>query len=220
MRNDQKPSPVRTKARFPFSTLISALVPALVATAVVVYISTRISTRAPKARDDGLVLVALSQKDSAFRPIPASAGGATGEVLYAPTGASLRFQLRAHGLTPDHRYVLEMQVDREIYTVASYSSDASGGLTVDTALSRFEEGVCVGNNYDAPRAVSGAHDIKFWVKRDGSPKAGTMPGLARSAAGSQLPCHGNGDGNYGYVLLDDGAAKFTGTSALAHDSAR
>lgn len=220
MRNDQNHSPVPTKARFPFATLLRALVPALVATAVVVYVSTRISNRAPKARGDGLVLVALSQKDPAFRPIPASAGGATGEVLYAPTGASLRFQLRAHGLAPEHRYVLEMQVDSEIYTVASYSPDASGGLSIDTALSRFEEGVCVGSNYDAPRAVPGAHVIKFWVKRDGSPVAGTMPGVARSVAGSQLPCHGNGDGNYDYVLLDDGAAKFTGTSALPHDSTR
>ncbi|MEO8879815.1 MAG: hypothetical protein ABI446_05415 [Gemmatimonadaceae bacterium] len=220
MPNDRNQPPVRTKARFPFATLLGALIPALVATAVVVYISTRISNRAPAARADGLVLVTLSQKDAAFRPIPASAGGATGEVLYTPTGAALRLQLRARGLTPARRYVLEMQVDRAIYTVASYAPGADGGLSIDTTISRFEEGVCVGNNYDEPHSVSGAHVIKFWVKRDGSPVAGRMPGVVSSVAGSQLPCHGNGDGNYDYVLLENGPAHFTGSTAPLHDSTR
>ena len=214
--------PIHTASRFSYSTLIRALVPALVATAIAVFFMTRSHERPPKPRADGLLLVTLSQKDSTFTPIPASAGGASAEVLYSPAGPALYFRLRAHGLDPDRRYALEMQVDSAIYTIASYSPDARGGLSIDTTMARFEEGVCVGRNFDAPRSAAGPHVIKFWVKRDGSPAAGTMPGIAPSAPGAQLPCHGNGDGNYNYVLLDNDVAHFTGSAVAApqHDSAR
>jgi hypothetical protein len=187
-----------------------------------VFFLLRSQTHTSKPRADGLVLVTLSQKDSTFAPIPASAGGATGEVLYKPSGPALSFRLRARGLAPDRRYALEMQVDSAVYTIASYSPDARGGLSVDTTMTRFEEGVCVGKNFDAPRAAAGRHVIKFWVKRDGSPASGTMPGIASSAPGAQLRCHGNGDGVYSYVLLDNDVANFTGTGGAAaqHDGIR
>jgi hypothetical protein len=38
-----------------------------------------------------------------------------------------------------------------------------------------------------------------------------MPGrLPSSAAGSSLPCRGNGDGDFAYVLLENATAHFTG----------
>jgi hypothetical protein len=75
----------------------------------------------------------------------------------------------------------------------------------------FEEGACVGDNYDPPRSVHGEHEIKFWLKNDGNPVSGTMAGRrSSSAAGSSLPCHGNGDGDYSYVLLENAVAHFTG----------
>lgn len=200
------------RQRFPFATMIKALLPALAATVVVVFILHRSSAAAPKPRADGMMRVTLSQKDPAFRAIPPSAGGATGEVWYAPRGPGLRFQLRAARLPPNRRYLLELQVDDAIYTVASHVPNARGELTIDTTLTRFEEGVCVGTNYDPPRAVSGHHLVKFWIKRDGSPASGTMPGVAPGAPGAQLACHGNGDGNYGYMLLENEVADFTGTA--------
>jgi hypothetical protein len=216
--NDRPPQ--RPASRFSFATLLRALLPALAATAAVVFFATRSKTVIEKPRADGLMRVTLSQKDSAFEPIPASKGGATGEVLYTPTGPALHFKLHAEGLEPHRRYTLEMQVDGVIFTVASYSPDARGELAIDTTLARFEEGVCVGRNFDAPRPLAGAHTIKFWVKRDGSPASGTMPGIAPPAPGAMLPCHGNGDGNYDYVLLDNEVAKFTGSIITQRDSAR
>ena len=111
------------------------------------------------------------------------------------------------------QYELEIQSDSATYEVASFSPDAHGQLTIDTTLTEFREGECVGKNFDAPRSVSGPHTVKFRIKRAGSPSSGTMPGIAPSAPGAQLSCHGNGDGNYDYLLLENEVANFKGTAA-------
>lgn len=161
----------------------------------------------------GMWRVTLAQKDAAFRPIPRAAGGATGVVWYAHSGPALQFILRAYDLQPLHRYLLEIQADDAIYSVASYSSDGNGQLTVDTSLAQFVEGACVGTNYDAPRSVQGPHKVKFWIKRDGNPKSGRSPNVKIGAPGAALPCRGNGDGDYSYVLMENEVADFVGTGA-------
>lgn len=205
------------RPRFPLLTMFKALLPALAATALVVFFLARSRSNTPRVRSDGMMRVTLSQKDSAFRPIPPSSGGATGVVWYSPKGPGLRFQLETSGLPANRRYLLELKVDDVIYTVESHSADAHGSLAIDTTITEFEEGVCVGTNFDPPRPASGHHRIKFWIKRDGNPASGTMPGVAPSAPGAQLACHGNGDGDYGYVLLENEVADFTGTGATTHD---
>jgi hypothetical protein len=160
---------------------------------------------------NGMSRVTLAQKDAAFRPVPRAAGGATGVVWYAHSGPALRFTLRAYGLQPLRRYLLEIQADDAIYSVASYTSDARGELALDTALTQFQEGACVGSNYDAPRSVQGPHRVKFWIKRDGNPTSGVSPGMKAGALGAALPCRGNGDGNYEYMLMENEVADFTGT---------
>jgi hypothetical protein len=193
------------------ATLLRALLPTVAATAIVVFFFARTPASKPKARADGMMRVALVQKDSAFQPIPASRGGATGEVLYSPKGPALHFVLHALALPPGIRYALEIQVDDAIYTVATHSPDTGGRLTIDTTLTQFQEGECVGANYDPPRPVIGHHTIKFWIKRDGSPISGTMPGISPATPGAQLSCHGNGDGDYKFLLLENEVANFTGT---------
>jgi hypothetical protein len=221
MANDERKSASGgPRPRFPMAAFLKALVPALVATVAFVLIFMRAPAPARITRADGMVRVTLAQKDSAFRPIPPSAGGAAGVVWYAPAGSALRFQLRATGLAPARRYVLELEVDSVVYTVASYVPNARGELAIDTTLAQFAEGVCVGRNFDAPRSVRGRHRIKFWVKRDGSPPTGTMPGIPPSAPGAQLGCHGNGDGDYSYILLENETADFTGTNTAPHGAAR
>ena len=79
-----------------------------------------------KERPDGMKSVTLSQKDSTFATIPPSAGGASAEVLYSPQGPGLHFVLHASGFKAGRRYLLELQVDDVIYTVASYSPSARG----------------------------------------------------------------------------------------------
>src|SRR6185437_14977804 len=213
MTNDpDNATSVEPRPRFPLMTMIKALLPALAATVLVVLLISRSRSNAPSVRADGMIRVTLSQKDASFRPIPPSAGGATGVVWYSPRGPGLHFQLKVSGLPANRRYLLELKMDDVIYTVASYTPDAPGELAIDTTITEFAEGVCVGTNFDQPRPVSGHHLIKFWIKRDGNPASGTMPGIARSAPGAQLACHGNGDGNYGYVLLENEVADFTGTA--------
>lgn len=199
--------------RVPVGTFLRALLPALAATAVVVFFLARSSPKKPKVRSDGMMSVDLVQKDSTFQPIPASKGGASGEVVYAPSGPGLHFVLHARALPPGHRYELELQVDTATYAVATYTPDAHGRLDLDTTLTEFREGECVGRNFNAPRPVTGQHELRFRVKRDGSPASGPMPGIAPSAPGAQLTCHGNGDGNYDYLLLENEVATFRGTAA-------
>jgi hypothetical protein len=206
--------------RVPLATLLWALVPSLTATAIVVFFLARTSSSKPRARADGLMSVELVQKDSAFHPIPSSHGGATGEVLYTPSGPALHFVLHARSLQPDKRYELEIQVDSATYEVTTFSPDPHGLLTIDTTLTEFREGECVGKNFDAPRSVNGAHTVKFRIKRDGSPPSGTMPGIAPSAPGAQLSCHGNGDGNFEYLLLENEVANFKGTDASKRNSTK
>jgi hypothetical protein len=203
----------RINHRVPVGTLLRALLPALAATAVVVFFLARSSPKKPKVRPDGMMSVDLVQKDSSFQPIPASRGGASGEVVYAPSGSGLHFVLHARALPPGHRYELEIQVDTATYAVATYTPDAHGRLDLDTTLTEFREGECVGRNFNAPAPVTGQHELRFRVKRDGSPASGTMPGIAPSAPGAQLTCHGNGDGNYDYLLLENEVATFRGTAA-------
>lgn len=157
--------------------------------------------------------VTLAQKDAAFRPIPRAAGGATGVVWYAHSGPALHFVLRAYGLQPQRRYLLEIQADDAIYSVASFTPDARGELAIDTTLTQFAEGACVGANYDAPRTVQGPHKVKFWIKRDGNPQSGVSTGVKPGSPGASLPCHGNGDGDYAYMLMENEVANFTGTGA-------
>lgn len=157
--------------------------------------------------------VTLAQKDASFRPIPRAAGGATGVVWYAHSGPALQFTLRALGLQPLHRYLLEIQADDAIYSVAGYTSDANGEIAIDTALTQFAEGVCAGANYDAPKSVEGDHRVKFWIKRDGNPASGVSQSVKPGAPGAALPCHGNGDGDYTYMLMENEIADFKGTPA-------
>ena len=157
--------------------------------------------------------VTLATKDAAFRIVPPSRGGALGAVWYTPRGAVLRIQLRANGLAPRRRYRLELSVDDTVFAVTSRQADAAGGLAVDTTLHEFADGICVGDRYVAPRPLAGPHEIKFWLRADGSPVRGTLrASSARAAGGDSLPCRGNGDGDDRYVLLENAIARFVGTA--------
>jgi hypothetical protein len=191
--------------------VVRAVLPPVVATALFLLAFMRPARDAPVQRAGRMARVALEQKDANFRVIPRARGGATGAVWYTPSGPELRIQYRAVGLVPDRRYLIEIAVDSTIYSVASHVADASGDLALDTVLTRFAEGACVGANFDAPRAMLGRHRVRFWLKRDGSPRDGVVGGPVPGSPGASLPCRGNGDGDYTYVLLENAVAEFTGT---------
>lgn len=213
-------SPESQPTGFSIATLFRALIPALAATAIVAFFFFRSAPPSEKARPDGMKLLTLSQKDPSFRVIPPAKGGSSAVVLYAPTGPAFHFILHASQLSAGHRFALELEVDGVIYTVESFSPGPRGDVALDTTLTQFQEGVCVGANYDSPKSASGHHVIKIWIKRDGSPKSGMLPGIASSAPGAQLACHGNGDGIFDYVLLENAAADFTGSAPPTQGASR
>jgi hypothetical protein len=201
---------------FPFATLARVLAVPLIAVAVF-FLLMRFQPRdVTSILEGGRKRVDLLQKDANFKPIPPGRGGATGSVWYTPSGPQFGFKLEAKGLKPDRRYLIELAVDDAIFTVASRAADSDGMVAIDTTLTSFAEGVCVGPNYDASRPLDGAHTIRFWVKADGNPPSGS--GRTQSSQfkeGQDLPCSGNGDGDYTYVLLENEVARYAGPGAPA-----
>lgn len=157
--------------------------------------------------EDGGEVVRLVRKDTFLHRAMAVFGGPSGTMWYTPAGPRLGLRLRATHLRPARRYILEIDVDSTIYDVASYEADAGGRITADTTLTEFAEGVCVGPNYHAPRPLQGTHTIRFWLKRDGNQPSGAQPTPA-GAEPATLPCRGNGDGKYDYVLLEEAPATY------------
>jgi hypothetical protein len=201
---------------FPFVTLAKVLAVPLIAVAVFLLLMRFQPRDLSGIFEHGRKRVDLLQKDAKFQPIPPGQGGATGSVWYTPSGPQFGFKLEAKGLKPGKRYLTELAVDENIYTLTSHAADSDGKLAIDTTLTAFAEGVCVGPNYDPPRPLDGAHTIRFWVKADGNPPSGS--GRIHSAQfkdGQDLPCSGNGDGDYTYVLLENEAARYAGPGAPA-----
>lgn len=207
------PSSRDKPSRIPLANVVRALLFPVAATAITVILvrSHAARTAHPPARG-GVAHIALVQKDSLFRPIPPTPGAPTGGVWYRLSGDRFAFTLRASGLVPHRRYELDLAVDGVTYTLASRPADGRGAIAIDTVLDQFAEGACVGANYHAPQAVRGRHRIKFAVKYDGSPPSGTMPATGSDGVrvGADLPCAGNGDGDYRYVLFESAIAEFEG----------
>lgn len=188
------------------------LVVPVIAVALFIFLFTRKHDGAAADAPGGMRRVTLATKDKDFRVIPPARGGAVGSVWYRPRDSVLAIQLRASGLTPNVHYRLELSLDGgQVYTVTSRAADSTGALAIDTTLTRFAEGVCVGDDWDPPRPLTGKHAIKFWVQRDGTPSTGTLPvSKPQARPGASLPCHGNGDGNFTYGLLENEVAHFQG----------
>jgi hypothetical protein len=204
----------RRKRRFPGRELARFLLAPLLATVIVIFAFVKPwRDGATLTRSDGRERVLLIRKSGTIRSGPLPFGGPSGSVWYTPEGPRLGIELRAKRLTPGKRYILELAVDSAtIYDVASYQADSAGQIAVDTSLARFAEGLCVGDNYHPPRSLQGPHTIRFWLKLDGNPRTG-MQRIADStgALAAELPCTGNGDGDYRYVLLESAPAHFTGS---------
>lgn len=209
----------KTAPPFPFHELARVLVIPLVAVGLFIFLYLNQAGEEVAADEDGLTRISLLQKDERFRPLPPEKGGATGSIWYTPSGPELKFQLRAEGLVPGKRYLLEIAVEDTIYTLASRSATMGGELAIDTTLTHFAEGVCVGPNYDPPRALAGPHAIRFWLKLDGNPRTGTgREHSPQFTEGQDLPCSGNGDGDYTYVLFENDVAHFTGSNPQSRSS--
>lgn len=201
--------------RFPARELLRFLVLPVALTIIVILIFMKPWRNAEPAREGAYEQVQLVQKGG-LSAITSIFGGASGEVWYTPSGPDLSLRLRAEKLDPGKRYIFEIQVDSTIYDITSHAAGADGRIFLDTSLTSFAEGVCVSNNYDPPRLMEQGQDytIHFWLKRDGNPRSGVQRIPAKGGdPAARLPCQGNGDGDYRYVLLENSLARFSVLSA-------
>jgi hypothetical protein len=201
------------RRRFPASELLRFLVLPIVLTIIVILVFMKPWRNSEPAREGAFEQVVLVQKGG-LSAVTSLFGGPTGAVWYTPSGEHLRLRLSAEHLDPGKKYIFEIQVDSTVYDVASIAADGDGRIALDSAFSAVAEGICVGSNYDAPMRFEPGQSyvLGFMLKRDGNAASGSqqVPAGAGSTAGpAELRCTGNGDGDYGYALMENREGRYT-----------
>jgi len=129
---------------------------------------------------------------------------AAGTFSYVMVDGAIDWYLFARNLPPSRAYrVVLTAADGREYAVASRRSDATGALGahgVETALRNRQ---CVGAEDPSRRALESARTLEVALKTDGSASGTGGSDLLGSRAA--LPCGGNGDGNFEYVLRSSDA---------------
>jgi hypothetical protein len=123
----------------------------------------------------------------------------SGTFHYTVVDGAIDWYLFASNLVPARAYrVVLTAADGKEYAVASRRSDATGTLGmhgVETALMNRQ---CVGAEDPSRRSLESARTLKVSLKGDGSARGASSNDLLGSR--SALPCGGNGDGKFEYVL--------------------
>lgn len=134
-----------------------------------------------------------------------------GTFYYSPAGDSFEWYLRATGLEPGVRYRLELNVDDSLnYAVGSVRADDTGQVLGRGALQEFTDRYCVGALGAPPIDLSGEHSVAVRVKLDGSsPGESSSEGSVTGTSARPLPCTGNGDARFDYVLHEQRKIRFT-----------
>jgi hypothetical protein len=114
---------------------------------------------------------------------------------------SLEWYVRAQHLLPGRAYRVDLTVDgRDIYSVGHGRADGAGILTAHGVLVRFTDQYCISTPTEA-QPLAGAHQIAFAVKSDGAGSGAASAGSPLTDPARELPCDGNGDGNFEYWLV-------------------
>jgi hypothetical protein len=123
----------------------------------------------------------------------------SGTFSYVVVDGAIDWYVFATNLAPSRAYrVVLTASDGKEYAVASRRSDAGGTLGahgVETALMNRQ---CVGAEDPSRRTLESARTLRVALKSDGSPRGASSNDLLGSR--SALPCGGNGDGKFEYVL--------------------
>ena len=125
-----------------------------------------------------------------------------GTFSYVVVDGAIDWYLFASDLLPARAYrVVLTAADGKEYAVASRRSDGIGTLGahgVETALMNRQ---CVGAEDPSRRTLESARTLRVALKSDGSASGSSSNDMLGSR--SALPCGGNGDGNFDYVLESD-----------------
>jgi hypothetical protein len=124
---------------------------------------------------------------------------ATGTFSYLVVDGAINWYVFASHLEPSRAYrVVLTAADGKEYAVASRRSDEEGTLGVHGVETALMNRQCVGNEDPSRRALASAGSLSVAVKSDGSARGASGNDMLGSR--SVLPCGGNGDGNFEYVL--------------------
>jgi hypothetical protein len=137
--------------------------------------------------------IPLAASDRRGQPSP------SGTFSYLMFDGAIDWYVFAKDLAPTRAYrIVLTAADGKEYAVASRRSDAAGTLGahgVETALMNRQ---CVGAEDPSRRTLESARALRVALKSDGS--ASGTSGNNFLGSRSALPCGGNGDGRFDYVL--------------------
>jgi hypothetical protein len=123
----------------------------------------------------------------------------SGTFSYLVVDGALDWYIIARHFSPGRVYrVLLTTADGNEYAVESERSAADGSFAahgVETVLMNRQ---CVGSEDPSRRPLASARTLRVAVKRDGSARGASGNDVLGSRA--SLPCGGNGDGVFDYVL--------------------
>lgn len=158
--------------------------------------------------------------DAAAAPIPASFAGFDSVALVsvsgpggvAPSGmfhyrvvsGSLDWYATGHALAAHHAYrVVLSSADGHEYAVASRRARADGSFVAHGVETMLMNRQCVGTEDPSRRPLADAVPLSVAIKQDGSPPASSSRTDPLGSRGA-LPCNGNGDGVFDYVVSSTG----------------
>jgi hypothetical protein len=141
----------------------------------------------------GYSTIRLDASDARTQSAPA------GTFSYLMVDGAIDWYVFATQLRPGRAYrILLTAADGKEYAIASRRSGPDGSLGahgVETALMNRQ---CVGAEDPSRRPLASAGSLRVGVKSDGSARG--VSGNDMLGSRSALPCGGNGDGEFDYVL--------------------
>ncbi|HEV7706189.1 MAG TPA: hypothetical protein VGO46_17960 [Gemmatimonadaceae bacterium] len=128
-----------------------------------------------------------------------ASGGPDGTFSYMVVDGAISWYVFASHLAPSHAYrVVLTAPDGKEYAVASRQSGEDGSLGAHGVETTLMNRQCVGSEDPSRRTLESVGSLTVAVKNDGSARGASGNDLLGSR--SALPCGGNGDGNFDYVL--------------------
>ena len=126
-------------------------------------------------------------------------GGPEGTFSYVVVDDAISWYVFASHLSPARAYrVVLTAADGKEYAVASHRSGEDGSFGAHGVETTLMNRQCVGSEDPSRRALETVGSVRVALKNDGSARGASGNDLLGSR--SALPCGGNGDGNFDYVL--------------------
>lgn len=173
-------------------------------TAIAILLSVAVAACSSDGEPPAPKTVTITPDLTGYTAIPLGAaesgdGSATGSFSYFMVDGALDWYAFASHLAPSRAYrIILTAADGKEYAVASRRTDGEGTLGVHGVETMLMNRQCVGAEDPSRRSLQSARSLMISVKSDGSARGASGNDVVGSH--SALPCGGNGDGDFAYVL--------------------